>query len=88
MPLFRIERLIPEGMTEEELDAGNYRARMAQKAFPGMKWLRSYYEPELQRTTCIYEAESADHIRQHAAMAGIPCDAVAEVVELLPEEFS
>jgi hypothetical protein len=86
MPLYRIERDF-SGMTPAERDGAGYRTAGCLLRFPGMKWLRSYLDPERLQFTCIYEAASPEELRQHATAARIPCGTITEVVEVLPDQF-
>jgi hypothetical protein len=50
----------------------------------GVRWIRSYVVPEGAGelgTFCIYEAESPEHIRAHAAAAGLPVDEIVPVAD-------
>ena len=45
----------------------------------GVRWIRSYVLDEESGdvgTVCVYEAESVEAVRKHAADAGLPCDEV------------
>jgi hypothetical protein len=45
----------------------------------GVRWIRSYVLGEESGevgTVCVYEGESPEAIRAHAANAGLPCDEV------------
>ena len=49
-----------------------------------MRWIRSYFfreEDGTLGTICIYEAESADAIREHARRALLPSDEVLPIFE-------
>jgi hypothetical protein len=48
-----------------------------------VRWIRSYVLAENGRvgTVCIYQATSAEAIREHASRADIPADEVIEVVD-------
>jgi Protein of unknown function (DUF4242) len=49
-----------------------------------MRWLRSYFVREEDGslgTICIYEAQSAEAIREHARRARLPADEVLPVLE-------
>ncbi|HVP02781.1 MAG TPA: DUF4242 domain-containing protein [Solirubrobacteraceae bacterium] len=56
-----------------------------------IRWIRSYVlaEPDGQLgTVCIYQASSADKVREHAERAGLPVDdviAVADTVIVRPD---
>lgn len=88
MPLYLIERRIGD-MTEDEMAAGGLRALAAQEKLTSdkVRWIRSYFDPEGRQMRCIYEAESADLVRQHAEMARIPCDSITEVIEHVPDTY-
>ena len=49
-----------------------------------IRWIRSYVLAEEQGglgTVCIYQASSADKVREHAERAGLPVDEVIEVAD-------
>jgi hypothetical protein len=58
--------------------------RVADEEMPGqVKWIRSYVleeEDGTLGTVCIYQAEDADAIMEHAQRAGLPADEVLPVV--------
>jgi len=55
----------------------------------GVRWLYSFLSADRRKTYCLYEAPSPDAIRRAAVRAGIPADAVTEMVErLLPDGTS
>ena len=87
MALFRIERQLPP-VTQDDIDAAAYRSMACLTRFKELRWVRSFYDPETYRFTCLYEAPNTDLIRQHAEMASIPGDAITEVVEYLPQQYS
>jgi hypothetical protein len=86
MALFRIERQLPP-VTQDDIDAAAYRSMACLTRFKELRWVRSYYDAETHRFTCFYESPNVELIRRHAEMASIPCDAVTEVVEYLPEQY-
>jgi hypothetical protein len=45
----------------------------------GVKWLYSFLSADKRKTYCLYEAESADAIREAARRAGLPADVVIEL---------
>lgn len=50
----------------------------------GVRWIRSYVLSEEGGelgTVCIYEAESPQAIRAHAAAADLPCDEIVKVAD-------
>ena len=84
MAVFKIRRHL--GMiSRDELDAAAYSALVCSYQFDDLKWLRSYWEPNLGQITCIYEAHDADQLHEHSLQSRIPCDEVSEVTEVTPE---
>jgi hypothetical protein len=53
----------------------------------GVQWLFSFLSADKKKTYCLYEAPSADEIREAARRANIPADEIVEVGELRPEMF-
>jgi hypothetical protein len=50
----------------------------------GVRWIRSYVVPEQDGqvgTVCIYEADSPETIRAHAAAAEMPADEIEPVLD-------
>ena len=48
---------------------------------PKIQWQHTYVADE--KTFCIYLADSADSIRKHAEMAGLPANKVTEVPQII-----
>jgi hypothetical protein len=72
--------------TRDELDeAGDRSNAVREGEMAGrMRWIRSYFFREADGslgTICVYEAESAEAIREHAGRAILPADEVLEVFE-------
>jgi hypothetical protein len=87
MPLFTIRRSVP-GANRDEIDASAFRAIVCAYEYPNMRWIRSYWDQHGGQLLCLYEADSAEQIADHAQRARIPCDEVREVVAFGPEEFA
>lgn len=87
MPKFAIRRDLPNA-TEIEIDAAALRA-IACIAEMGdrVKWIQSYWDKAAEHVLCVYEAPNEAAIREHAALARIPCDEVREVTELGPADY-
>lgn len=81
MPLFIIEREFAEQLQESpENDA-----RITQiNEDVGVRWVYSFLRSDSKKTYCLYEAASADAIREAARRAGIPADVVVEVSQMHP----
>ena len=54
----------------------------------GVQWIFSFLSADKKKTYCLYEAPSAEAIREAATLAGLPADVVIEVSELRPEMFT
>ncbi|MDT8306756.1 MAG: DUF4242 domain-containing protein [Anaerolineae bacterium] len=76
MPIFMIERnfaerlaVTPEGaVTINRINDDD-----------GVRWLISFLSVDKKNTFCLYEATSAEAIRDAAQRAGIPADVIIEV---------
>jgi hypothetical protein len=80
MPKFVIERAIPGlgGSTAGELRAvaRKSNAVLAELA-PRVQWLQSYVTDD--KMYCVYVADDADAVREHARRGGFPADTVNRV---------
>lgn len=83
MPIFMVERRFAEELeaASEVIDGIN---RINEEE--GVRWLYSFLSADRRKTYCLYEAPSPEAIRQAAARAGLPADAIVEVTDrLLPD---
>jgi hypothetical protein len=78
MPIYMIERnfaekleVTPEGAAEINLINDE----------ESVRWLISFLSVDKKKTFCLYEASSAEALREAARRAGIPADAIIEVGE-------
>lgn len=53
----------------------------------GVNWLFSFLSADKKKTYCLYEATSAEAIREAARRANIPADVIIEVTEIRPDMF-
>ena len=85
MPRFMIERNFAERleMTKEGADAVN---RINDEE--GVKWLLTFLSADKRKTYCLYEAESAEAIRNAARRNDIPADVIIQVDEITPAMFA
>lgn len=71
--------------TPQDLEAAAGRSTAeGDKEGSGVRWIRSYVLAEESGrvgTVCIYEADSEDAIRAHAAAADLPVDEVVPVAD-------
>jgi hypothetical protein len=85
MPLFLIERQFAD---ELKLDAAGAAALKEINDASSVNWLFSFLSADRRKTYCLYEAPSAEAIREAATLAGLPADVVIEVSEVRPEMFT
>jgi hypothetical protein len=85
MPLFVIERHFAEQLNLTREDAA---AVKLVNDDVGVQWLFSFLSADKKKTYCLYEAPSAQAIREAARRANIPADVIVEVSELRPEAFA
>jgi len=86
MPRFLIERNFAEEL-EVTKDGVDRIQRINDEA--GVKWLFSFLSADKKKTYCLYEAPSADAIRQAAKRANTPADVIIEISrELSPTMFA
>jgi len=84
MPLFVVEREFAEKL---QLDDDTIADVQRVNAELDVEWLYSFLSADERKTFCIYEAPSADAIREAARRLNIPADAIVEVSEIRPEHF-
>ena len=85
MPRFLIERNFAEELEIMKDDVDRVQ-RINDET--GVKWLISFLSADKKKTYCLYEAPSAEAIRQAAKSANIPADVIIEVTrELSPTMF-
>jgi hypothetical protein len=80
MPKYIIERAIPNAgaLTTAELAAISRRSCDVQRAMgPAIQWIESYVTDD--KIYCVYRADAADTIREHALAGGFPADRIAAV---------
>jgi Protein of unknown function (DUF4242) len=87
MPRFLIHRVLGD-VTEADVDAAaEVSRRVRAESFPEIEWEHSHVVRTADGLTsyCVYSAPSAQHVRDHAAAAGLPADEVQEIqLDLLP----
>jgi len=85
MPLFVIERNFAE-----QLHFSTDAVRLVQEINndTGVHWLFSFLAADKKKTYCLYEAASAETIREAARRANLPADVIVEVSQIRPEAFT
>ncbi|KQU83530.1 hypothetical protein ASC78_12840 [Variovorax sp. Root318D1] len=81
MPLYLIERTFAEAL---EVSPEGAASIMRINDDVGVRWLYSFLSADKKKTYCLYEAPSAEMIREAAQRNGLPADVVIEVDELRP----
>ena len=84
MPLFLIERNFAEQL---EVSRDDVLQVTQVNADVGIQWLFSFLSADKKKTYCLYEAPSAEAIREAARRLNVPADVIIEVGELRPEMF-
>jgi hypothetical protein len=84
MQRFVIERDIPGAgrMTPEELrEAAAKSNKVLRLLGPDIQWVRSYVTGD--KLYCVYNASSAELIREHAAKSGFPANRITPVAAVI-----
>jgi hypothetical protein len=84
MPLFLIERNFADQLEMNREVAADV-ARV--NGDVGIQWLFSFLSADKKKTYCLYEAPSAEAIREAARRLNAQADVIVEVGELRPEMF-
>lgn len=80
MPKFIIEREIPDAgkFTAGQLqDISETSCGVLREMGPSIQWVESYVTDD--KIYCVYNAASADQVREHAKRGGFPANSVSEV---------
>jgi len=85
MPKFIIERNFAEKL--EFTRSGVHNVKLINDDV-GVKWIMSFLSADKKKTFCLYEAESAEAIREAARRAGVPADVITAVDEFDPAVFA
>lgn len=85
MALFLVERNFAE---EIELSTEAVLGIQAVNDDVGVHWVNSFLSGDKRKTYCLYEAPSADAIREAARRASIPADAIVPVDDFRPEAIT
>ena len=85
MPLFVIERQFAEQLEMTRDIAAEVKLINEDV---GVNWLFSFLSADKKKTYCLYEAPSAEAIREAARRANIPADVIVEVTQIRPEAYA
>jgi hypothetical protein len=78
MPIYLIERNFAEQLEVTPEGAAAIKVINDEES---VRWLISFLSVDKKKTFCLYEASSAEAIREAARRAGIPADTIIEVGE-------
>ena len=81
MPLFMIERNFLEEIEIEGIDRDEIKLVNDDV---GVQWVYSFLSADKKKTYCLYEAPSAEAIREASARLGIPADVIVPVDQFGP----
>jgi len=81
MPLFLIERNFADRL---ELSKDDANEMLRVEADVGITWLFSFLSTDKKKTYCVYEAPSAELIREAADRLNEPADSIIEMGAVLP----
>jgi hypothetical protein len=81
MGLYLIERNFAERLDPEQLDHEGI--RLVNEEI-GVRWLYSFLSADRKKSYCLYEAPSAEAIREAATRAGVPADVIVDVERYIP----
>jgi hypothetical protein len=86
MPLYVIERSIPQGLALAPTHPGRRAASTVidNNAELGVTWLHSYVTPDKKRTFCIYDSPTPEALRRAAERNSLPVERITEVRVLDP----
>jgi hypothetical protein len=81
MGLYVIERNFAEQLDPDLLDHEGIKLVNDEV---GVRWIYSFLSADRKKSYCLYEAPSADAIREAAARAGMPADVIVPVEQFGP----
>lgn len=79
MGRYVIERTLPGagGLSTQQLHDISATSNEVLNGMSGINWIESYVGDD--KLFCVYDADNAELIKEHADKGGFPCDAVVEV---------
>lgn len=88
MPRYVIERHLPAGLSDNDVDDAVRRAVAVNATLPGVRWIHSNLALDRSKFFCEYEAPSEGILREAARLAQIPIDVVTVVREIRPDMYA
>lgn len=88
MPRYLIERNLPSGLTEADIEDAARRIVAVNSTMDGVRWIRSNLAVDRSKFFDEYEATSPAALLQAARLAEVPCDMITEVREIHPDTYT
>ncbi|MBX5133908.1 DUF4242 domain-containing protein [Rhizobium lentis] len=91
MPQYMVERHLP-GITPQQLSAAAARAKVvtAEMTAQGkpVRYLRSTFVPSEEKSFCLFDAPSAEHVEEANQIAQIPLQRIIEVQHIAADDLA
>ena len=88
MPIYMVERSLP-GIQMEQLAAAQKAAIETSEKFTAegkdVRYIRTTFVPEEAHCMCLFEADTADFVREVNEAAQIPFTRIVEALDLTPQ---
>lgn len=86
MGRYVIERTLPGagGLSTQQLHDISATSNEVLNGMSGIRWIESYVGDD--KLFCVYDADNAELIKEHADKGSFPCDAVVEVRTMIGPE--
>lgn len=86
MSRFVIERTLPGAgdLGDQELHDISAKSNEVLAGLDGVSWVESYVTDD--KLYCVYDADDAAQIEEHARQGGFPCDSVSPVHRMISPE--
>ncbi|MEO6383009.1 MAG: DUF4242 domain-containing protein [Thermomonas sp.] len=84
MPKFLIERQVPGvgQLSASELQAVCRKSvGVLRQLGPDIQWMESYVVDD--KLYCLYLAPDQEMVREHARLAGVPCNSISEIKRII-----
>jgi hypothetical protein len=88
MPRYVIERNLPPGLTEADIDDAARRIVAVNSTMDGARWIHGNLAVDRSKFFDEYEATSPAELREAARLAEVPCDTITEVREIHPDTYT
>lgn len=88
MPKYVIERNLPPGLSEADIEDAARRIVAVNSTMDGVRWIRSNLAVDRSKFFDEYEATSPAALLEAARLAEVPCDTITEVREIHPDTYT